>query len=162
MVVSMTAIKHRCNTTGGGWTLDTLQEHWQVVNGLQREYLEERDRRYSEVKAAEEKALAVKQRADEQALGLAREIQIYKDEKANELREQISSERGSYATKEDLAASVRELTATIAPLTSYISGNAAKDIGVKDHTSLIVSIASVTISVLIAIAAIGTLAMRLH
>jgi hypothetical protein len=117
----MTAIKHRCDEKGGGWTLDTLQEHWQVISGLQREFLEERDRRYSEVKAAEEKALAVKQRADEQALGLAREIQIYKDEKANELRSQIERERGSYATKDDLAAAIRELNATLSPLTTYVS-----------------------------------------
>jgi outer membrane murein-binding lipoprotein Lpp len=158
----VTAIKHRCDERGGGWTLDTLQEHWQVVNGLQREFLEERDRRYSEVKAAEEKALAVKQRADEQALGLAREIQIYKDEKANELREQISSERGSYATKEDLAASVRELTATISPLTSYVSGDVRSEKAVKDHTALIVSMVGLGVSLLIGAAAVGSLVMRLH
>ncbi len=108
----MTAIKHRCDQQGGGWTLDTLQEHNQIVDALKDRLMEERDRRYSEVKAAEEKALIIKQRADEAALGLAREIQTYKDEKANQLREQIGAERGTYATKDDLASSMRELAAT--------------------------------------------------
>ncbi len=95
------------------WTLGTLQEHWHVVNVLNERFNTERDRRYSEVNIEREKALKIKEEADKAALGLAREIQTYKDEKANELREQISSERGSYATKADLAAMARELQATI-------------------------------------------------
>jgi hypothetical protein len=38
------------------------------------------------------------------ARGLERETQTYKDERANDLRSQIERERGSYATKEELAA----------------------------------------------------------
>ena len=79
-----------------------------------REYLEKitelNDKRYAEVNIEKEKALKIKDEgdrearrikdeADRTALGLAREIQIYKDEKANELREQISNERGSYPTR---------------------------------------------------------------
>lgn len=59
------------------------------------------DRRYAEVAAEREKALKIKETADEKALDLARIIQTYKDEKANELREQINSERGSYVTNKD-------------------------------------------------------------
>ena len=101
--------------------MDTLQEHWETVNGLQKEFLNERDRRYSEVKAAEEKALIIKQQADEKALDLADEIQKYKDEKANQLREQINSERGAYPTKEELRSAIRELNASIAPLTAFVT-----------------------------------------
>jgi vacuolar-type H+-ATPase subunit H len=92
----------------------------------------ERDRRYAEVKAAEEKALLVKQRADEQALGLAREIQTYKDEKANQLREQITGERGLYATKNDLSSAVDKLEVTMKPALEYVSSAAGRGVGVKD------------------------------
>lgn len=45
------------------------------------------------LRAADQRALEIKQRADEQALGLAREAQTYRDEQANRLREQIAQER---------------------------------------------------------------------
>jgi len=100
---------------------DDLKELVELKDRALRELLEERDRRYSEVKSAEEKALKVKEQADEKALMLAREIQTYKDEKANELREQINSERGLYASKADLIAVSKEFTATIAPLVQFMS-----------------------------------------
>jgi CHASE3 domain sensor protein len=80
---------------------------------------EERDRRYAEVAAEREKALKIKEVGDEKALLLAREIQTYKDEKANELREQISSERGTYVTRDQLDSAVREITATMQPLKDF-------------------------------------------
>jgi hypothetical protein len=92
--------------------------------------LEERDRRYAEVNVEKEKALKIKETADLAALQLAREIQTYKDEKANELREQISSERGLYVTKNDLASAIARLEAVIAPLTDYMARNQGLDSGV--------------------------------
>jgi len=65
-------------------------------------FYEERDRRYTEVNIEREKALKIKETADLAALQLAREIQTYKDEKANQLREQINSERNLYPTKSQL------------------------------------------------------------
>lgn len=100
---------------------DDLKEFVELKDRSLRELMEERDRRYSEVKAAEEKALKVKEQADEKALMLAREIQTYKDEKANELREQINSERGLYASKADLSSVSKEIAATIAPLVQFVS-----------------------------------------
>jgi len=102
----------------------TLQEHWEALEQANEKFMAERDRRYSEVNIEREKALKIKEEADKAALGLAREIQSYKDEKANQLREQISSERGSYATKEDLGATMRELQAAIQPLSTYVAGMA--------------------------------------
>ena len=67
----------------------------------------ERDQRYAEVKAAEEKALKVKETADLKALDLASQIQTYKDEKANELREQISSERGLRGARSRVATNMQ-------------------------------------------------------
>jgi hypothetical protein len=83
----------------------TLREHLEALRQAD-------DRRYAEVNVEKEKALKIKETADLAALQLAREIQTYKDEKANELREQINSERGLYATKDDLAAAIREVVAT--------------------------------------------------
>ena len=77
---------------------------------------QERDRRYAEVNIEREKALKIKETADLAALQLAREIQTYKDEKANELREQINRERGLYVTREELASAIREIQASIKPL----------------------------------------------
>lgn len=88
-------------TAQTGWTIDALQEHWETVSRLHREIYDERDRRYAEVNIERQKALSIKERADERALDLARVIQDYKDEKANELREQINSERGMYVTIKD-------------------------------------------------------------
>jgi hypothetical protein len=139
----MSAISHRCNAKGGGWTLDTLQEHWEVVSVLNDKFMAERDRRYTEVNIEKEKALKIKEEADKSALGLAREIQTYKDEKANELREQISSERGLYATKDDLAAAQRELVASIQPLSTYVASMAGEKN--KADTSRVSAVALVSI-----------------
>jgi len=80
----------------------------------------ESDRRYSEVAQEREKALKIKDEADRNALLLAREIQTYKDEKANELREQINSERGHYATKDDLKAAIEKVDTKIDPILAYV------------------------------------------
>src|SRR5579872_7331372 len=82
--------------------------------------LEERDRRYAEVNVEREKALKIKETADLAALQLAREIQSYKDEKANELRAQIDSERGIYATNKD-----------IEPLKAYVSAQTGRGGGMN-------------------------------
>jgi hypothetical protein len=97
-----------------------------------QEFSAERDQRYAEVKAAEEKALKVKETADLKALNLASQIQTYKDEKANELREQISNERSIYVTRNELAGAVRELQASIKPLTEYAVSQQGRTSGAAD------------------------------
>jgi hypothetical protein len=104
-------------------------EHYPPIGGVEwvslREHLESLraadDRRYAEVNVEKEKALKIKETADLAALQLAREIQTYKDEKANELREQINNERSLYVTREDLASVVREIKAMIGPLTEFVT-----------------------------------------
>lgn len=93
------------------WTVETWAAHTEALREGDLRFLEERDRRYTEVNIEKEKALKIKETADLAALSLAREIQTYKDEKANELREQINSERGLYATKDDLRAAVEKIEA---------------------------------------------------
>lgn len=97
---------------------------------LRRELAHERDRRYSEVGLEREKALKIKDEADRRALELAREIQALKDEQANRLREQISSERGLYATHLELKSLEEKLEAKLGPLISLAAGIAGRDRGV--------------------------------
>jgi hypothetical protein len=84
------------------WTTATLKEHHEIIDRLKAQLDAERDRRYKEVAEEREKAAKIKERGDETALLLAREIQTYKDEKANDLRSQIDRERGTYATQSDI------------------------------------------------------------
>jgi len=83
----------------GGWTLEAYISHNEAMRNSQAKIEGERDRRYSEVKNAEEKALKIKEEADKTALGLQRDNQQYRDEKGNELRAQIERERGTYITR---------------------------------------------------------------
>lgn len=103
----------------------------------------ERDRRYTEIKQADdrrltevaierEKALKIKEEADRTALELERVSRDYKDEKANQLREQIGGERTLYATKDDLLVAVREVMATIKPLGEFVSRTQGRSGGIGD------------------------------
>jgi len=103
-----------------GWTVDTLSVHTDELRTADERWMEERDRRYAEVAVEREKALRIKEQADRDALGLAREIQTYKDEKANELRSQIERERGNYATRGDLVGAVEKFEAQLKPLSDYV------------------------------------------
>src|SRR5687768_2356641 len=110
-------------TSVSGWTIDTFAAYTDAMRTMQDRIDEERDRRYREVALEREKALKIKEEADREALSLARQIQTYKDEKANELREQINSERGLYATKGDLSAAIEKVDATIKPVLEYVSSD---------------------------------------
>jgi hypothetical protein len=111
----------------------TVVEHWRDrVDKWREKFYTERDRRYAEVAVEREKALSIKETADTRALELASQIQTYKDEKANELRSQIESERGSYATKDEVnlmqrassktSGFVAGIIATVGMVSAVISG----------------------------------------
>lgn len=135
-----------------GWTLHTFQIHIAALQSAEEKFAAERDRRYSETKVAEEKALQIQKEADKAALGLAREIQSYKDEKANQLREQISAERGTYATREDLSAVTRELTAMISPLSEFVKLKQGESVGSSASVSRLISL----VAVLAGLSTLGT------
>ena len=97
----------------------------------------ERDRRYTEVAVERDKALQIKNEADKVALQLAREIQTYKDEKANELREQINSERGIYATKSELK-----------PVQDYITAQGGQKDGLTLGTRVVLGVVSLAATVI--------------
>jgi hypothetical protein len=137
------------NSSGGGgetrssvsaWTVDTYAAHNEALRGAQEKFENERDRRYTEVNIEKEKALKIKETADLAALSLARDIQIYKDEKANELREQINRERGHYASQGDVRAATEKLEATIAPLVNYVNQQQGKGAGISTIGALIIGV----------------------
>jgi hypothetical protein len=108
-----------------------LREHLEALRGADKELAAERDRRYTEVSIEREKALKIKEVADHSALELARQIQTYKDEKNNELQEQIASERHLYVTVSELGSQqkeiselggqLKEIEAQIQPISDYIA-----------------------------------------
>lgn len=132
-----------------GWTLEAYIAHNEAIRAKDEQFNNERDRRYTEVGVEREKALKIKETADLAALGLAREIQTYKDEKANELREQISSERGNYATKDDLMAAVSKLEVMVKPLSEFILAQQGRQQGIGLSANALVT------GLFIVIAALG-------
>lgn len=108
-----------------------LKEHMEALQAAESRFQEERDRRYSEVNTEREKALKIKEEADKVALDLARQIQTYKDEQANELREQINTERGSYATKEDIKVITDKFETALLPLTAFVSASGGRAAGIS-------------------------------
>jgi len=120
-----------------GWTLDTYAAHSEALRRADERFDAERDRRITEVNLEREKALKIKEQADRDALGLAREIQTYKDEKANELREQISRERGLYVTQPEVKAMVEKIEATIKPFSDFVSSQQGNQSGRLSQQELI-------------------------
>jgi len=116
----------------------SLREYFEALRQSDETLSDERDRRYSEVAAARAEALSIKEDKDKEALRLAREIQTYKDEKANELRSQIESERGTYATQGDLRAALEKMEATIKPLAEFMSSQQGRRDGVSLSAGVIV------------------------
>jgi hypothetical protein len=113
------------------WTIGTLKEHFEAL------------------RSADQRAIQIKETADLQALQLAREIQTYKDEKANELREQINSERGLYATNRD-----------VEPIKAYIASQTGRAGGIGMTLGAIVSIIIAVAAVSGAVGTIAAIALR--
>ena len=137
-----------------GWTIDTLKvlSDERERFGEQRlawaeKFENERDRRYSEVKNAEEKALRIKEEADKAALGLAREIQTYKDEKANELREQISRERGEYVSRTEYLVQLKGIEDTLKPIRDYIASQQGRSAGIGASAATLIAVVTIVLTV---------------
>lgn len=110
----------------------TLRDHLAALREADLRLDSERDRRYSEVNVEREKALKIKEQADRDALELDRQIRSYKDEKANELREQLASERGDYASKQDLAAAISRVESILTPVLAYVAQQQGGSKGMRD------------------------------
>ncbi len=136
------------------WSVETLQVYTEALRQADERFNAERDRRYAEVNTEREKAIKIKESANQEALLLAREIQQYKDEKANQLREQINSERGLYASKDDLNSAIREINAIMAPVLAYVSSNQATGQAYKQGFSWITTLAVAVSAIIGAVLAI--------
>jgi hypothetical protein len=139
-----------------GWSVDTYAAHNEAIRAAEQKFQEERDRRYAEVATEREKALKIKETADLAALGLAREIQTYKDEKANQLRDQINNERGLYAQKSDLVAAVEKIEAQIQPVLGYMAREQGKGSGISLAWSVLIA----AVTVLLALYAFSSRAVQ--
>jgi hypothetical protein len=134
-----------------GWTIETYSAHNEALRAAAKELAEERDRRYSEVDIEKEKALKIKETADLAALSLARDIQIYKDEKANELRSQIERERGTYTTQTELRGAVEKIEARLDPLVSYMSALQGRREGIGASTAVLYSALILALAIITAV-----------
>ena len=109
-------------------------------SAAQLRFIAERDRRYGEVAEARAEALKIKEQADRDALELAREIQTYKDERSDKMREDFGGERGNYATKDDLSSLGQQFSAALKPITDYISSQQGRSAGIGVSTGWLVTI----------------------
>ena len=112
-----------------GWSMEAYITHGEAMRAADRDFAEERDRRYKEVNIEKEKALKIKETADLAALGLAREIQDYKDQKANGLREIMQAERGEFAPRDAVEALSDKFDAAHAPVLAYIASAQGRSAG---------------------------------
>jgi Tfp pilus assembly PilM family ATPase len=146
-----------------GWAIDTLkvliderERYAAELSKREEKFQTERDRRYTELSIEREKALKIKETADLAALQLAREIQVYKDEKANELRSQIERERGSYLTREEFNIQYNNLSqkldSAIKPLNDFVAANQGERIGKSDSSTTTRWIATTIVAVIAAFA----------
>lgn len=122
-----------------------LREHLAALAEKDKEFDAERDRRYAEVKAEQEKALKIKEEADAKALDLASQISTYKEEKANELRSQIERERGEMATKEYVGEKVDKIGAEIKPLADYANLQRGRGAGLSAGWGYLVAVVTLLV-----------------
>ena len=113
------------------------------------------DRRYSEVGIEKEKALKIKEIADLSALELARESQVYKDERNDTMREQNLKDNGIYATRDDLAEVVKGMEKALKPLVDYVSGQQGMGQGSQLTKGNLYAAGTIIIAIIGAIVLIG-------
>jgi len=134
------------------WTLESYVIHNEALRVAEEKFQNERDRRYKEVQIEKEKAVQIKEAADLAALQLARDIQAYKDEKANELRAQIERERRDMALKSDLAVYDAKMQAILKPILEFISGHQGGSRGIDKSMHYIILAIGILLTILSVIA----------
>ena len=130
------------------WTTETYAVYNEAMREADHKFQEERDRRYREVNIEREKALKIKEVADSHALELAREIQAYKDEKANELREQINAERLLYAKRMDLNSVQEKYDAILKPVLEFVAISRGSEKGTDKTIYYVITAISVLFGLL--------------
>lgn len=125
--------------------------HNEAMRRADQRFNEERDRRYTEVNVEKEKALKIKETADLTALELARESQMYKDERNDQMRETNLKETGIYATRDDLAqvfakseknltAAFDELKTALKPMLDHVAADTGSQLTIGRMIAYIVAV----------------------
>jgi hypothetical protein len=114
------------------WTIETYAKHNEAMRKMEEKILIERDRRYAEVNIERQKALTIKETADSTALELAREAQVYKDERNDAIREQSLKQTGLYATHQDVAVMADKIYKALEPLADFVTSQQ----GIEKETTL--------------------------
>lgn len=126
---------------------------------MTEKYEAERDRRYRELREADQRALQIKEQADRDALELDRQIRSYKDEKANQLREQLGAERNQYmsrteytsahiALQNEMKSGYDRLDAMIKPISEYVASQQGSTTGKDSQQKLVVMLVGLFVSLL--------------
>jgi vacuolar-type H+-ATPase subunit H len=103
---------------------------------------------FRELRDADQRALSIKEAADSAALDLAREHQVYRDEQANRLREQITEERGNYVTRADLAGAVAKIEAELKPVLTYMVSQQGRSAGISAFQVTLIALATLAVGIL--------------
>lgn len=143
----MTTTNHQCQSP---WTLESYRLHAEAMRASDKELAVERDRRYAEVATERALAMKIKETADLAALQLARESQDAKDLKASELRDEVASGSGHYATRDDLAAAMSKIDDTIKPIADFVANQMGQQKGSNSTSTHI----STNITILISVVAL--------
>ena len=124
------------NVVNREWTVATYAAHNEAMRISDRDHNEATrrsdvahnealrladDRRYAEVNVEKEKALLIKTTADDEAMRLARESQVYKDQQSDASREKNLAASGIYATTTDLALVVEKIEKSLKPVFEFVS-----------------------------------------
>lgn len=131
--------------------------------GKWRERFEdERDRRYSDLRAADQRALQIKETADATALVLAAQLQAEKDERKNDVLARWDEDRNTFMTRVEYNTAYQNLIerfeASVAVLSAGQSGQAAGTNAVQTFRQNQIAI----VTLFIAVAAIVVTIVVLH
>ena len=131
--------------------------------GRWRERFEnERDRRYTDLRAADQRALQIKETADATALTLAAALQAEKDERKNDVLARWDSDRNTFLTRSEYNTAhqnlIERFEASLAVLNAAQSGQTAGSSAVQIFRQNQIAI----ITLFIAVAAIVVTIVVLH
>lgn len=143
------------------WTIESYVLHIEALRLADEKFQTERDRRYTEVGIEKEKALKIKEIADLSALELARESQVYKDERNDQMRETSLRSNGMFATRDDLAAVfsksekslalvIDKLEAVLKPINEHIAADRGSQLTIGKMFA-IVGVSGVVMGIIVAL-----------
>ncbi len=105
----------------------------------------ERDRRYTDLRAADQRALQIKETADATALTLAAALQAEKDERRNDILERWNDDRSTFLSRLEYKTSHDAVLEKIELLTGTRRG------GLQTAWGVALALISLSVSILVAI-----------